>query len=975
MDPSGSSSEPGSNSNNSLLGGWGGDWGKKLTDGVAEVRKQVAEANLTPPKQPQSSSNAASDVEALKKRIGLLEGVIKKLIPVKGDPSKLAALWEKGVSDGKQIESLREENDRHDRLLQQYEAQLETITVELSAKEAELQKAKDNVATAAANIAAESSPAEEHLIDFGDPTDLELRTLKERISGLEDDGRIQRDKLTAVEQELSEKNAKIADLEREIERADYSTELDKLVVLEQAVSEKNTRIESLQMELENALATAPRDKLEALAEELSHKNARIASLQAEIETVDVKAVRDELTALEGEVREKNARIASLEVVVEGYRGSSNEAQPTEQDLSEKDTTIARLESELEKANASRQNDDLEALEQELSEKKARIECLEMELGTIDHGAQRDKLTAFEHELSEKNATIASLEAEIENMREREQVVKRAVGSNVDSNASEVVENMTGIEATSETGSSAALRESLEEEKQRALAGERKVEELNTYIASLEQSFLKAQETLRRELEETPDTKKLRDQLLELQSRLEEAEKKSAAEFNSVTEKLKASYEKVNAAELAQRNAENNASKAVASELNMNNKLEELQAKNVAVEKQLRNVTQSLNDKEKQVSVFHDKTEEMINERERQIKESKIAADKKVKEAKRSLDAAEKRIKAIRADEESARDAHLAAEARCTSALEELESLQKTIAEKTRRVEDLESELSTERLRVGDTQNELAQKEREFTKFKDKAKLAVGQRDTAIADLRSEVSSMRDREAKLSKSNAEREESLAVLGELEEQLKESTAKLEGMQSKAGELDRALSESEERANILSRKLEVELEKSGELEKAVVEAKAAQGIAAREAGLLAERETEKRNAEEIAALNVERGKLMAKLKGVQNELRRLQAKRQQETSLEPSVNPDTTLTAPAPAPSSNAEPRSVAKSPIRAPEPPPEIEIVPAKKDWEKEARDLQTILERVTIENIRLKQNLSKATTRARTSEGLGDFLAI
>mmetsp|Transcript_34704 Transcript_34704/g.136803 ORF Transcript_34704/g.136803 Transcript_34704/m.136803 type:complete len:116 (-) Transcript_34704:4219-4566(-) len=89
MDPSGSSSEPGSNSNNSLLGGWGGDWGKKLTDGVAEVRKQVAEANLTPPKQPQSSSNAASDVEALKKRIGLLEGVIKKVSSVSGGKGTL----------------------------------------------------------------------------------------------------------------------------------------------------------------------------------------------------------------------------------------------------------------------------------------------------------------------------------------------------------------------------------------------------------------------------------------------------------------------------------------------------------------------------------------------------------------------------------------------------------------------------------------------------------------------------------------------------------------------------------------------------------------------------------------------------------------------------------------------------------------------------------------------------------------------
>ncbi|KAJ8905145.1 hypothetical protein NDN08_001655 [Rhodosorus marinus] len=974
MNPSGSSSESGSNSN-SLLGGWGGDWGKKLTDGVAEVRKQVTEANLTPPKQPQSSSSAASDVEALKKRVGLLEGVIKKLIPVKGDPSKLAELWEKGVNDGKQIEILREENDRHDKILQQYEARLETITIELSAKEAELQKAKDSVTSAEVTVAAESSPAEEKLIDFGDPSDLEMRTLKERISSLEDNGRIQRDVLATVEQELSEKNAKIADLQREIEKAVNSAEQDKLVSLEQEVSEKNTRIESLQMELENANATAPGDKLEALEEELSEKNAKIASLQTEIETVDEEAGRDKLSVLEQEISEKNARIASLEAEVESYISSSKKPQHPEQEILEKDRRIASLESELEKANASPQNESLEALEQELSEKKAKIECLEMEIGTVDDSAQRDKLTTFEHEMSEKNATIASLQTEIEDMREREQVEKRSVGTNVESNVSEVVENATGIVVTSKTLESEALRESLEEEKQRSLSGERKVEELNTYIANLEQRFLEAQETLRRELEETPDTKKLRDQTLELQNRLEETEKKAAAEFNSVTDKLKASYEKVNAAELALRNAQDNASMAVASELNMNNKLEELQAKNVTIEKQLRNVTQSLNDREKQVSVFHDKTEEMINERERQIKESKIAADKKVKELKRSLDAAEKRIKAIGADEESARDAHLAAEARCTSALEELESLQKTIAEKTRRVEDLESELSTERLRIGDIQNELAQKEREFTKFKDKAKLAVGQRDTAIADLRSEVSSARDREAKLSESNAEREESLEVLGKLEEQLKESTAELDGMQSKAGELDRALTESEERANTLSRKLEVELEKSAELEKAIVEEKAARGVAATEARLLGERETEKRNAEEIAALNVERGKLMAKLKGVQNELRRLQANRQQETSLAPSGTPDPTLAAAAPAPSSNAEPGSVPKSPRRAREPPPEIEIVPAKKDWEKEARDLQTILERVTIENIQLKQNLSKATTRARTSEGLGDFLAI
>lgn len=84
--------EASSGSSSSFMG-WREEWSKKLTEGVAEVRKQVQQQVGESGGGGGHAGGSGGSVEALSKRVLLLEGVIKK-VKITVDPIPIS-----GISD------------------------------------------------------------------------------------------------------------------------------------------------------------------------------------------------------------------------------------------------------------------------------------------------------------------------------------------------------------------------------------------------------------------------------------------------------------------------------------------------------------------------------------------------------------------------------------------------------------------------------------------------------------------------------------------------------------------------------------------------------------------------------------------------------------------------------------------------------------------------------------------------------------
>uniref|UniRef100_A0A7E4UP96 TACC_C domain-containing protein n=1 Tax=Panagrellus redivivus TaxID=6233 RepID=A0A7E4UP96_PANRE len=344
---------------------------------------------------------------------------------------------------------------------------------------------------------------------------MELMETKEKL----DEARQIEVRLEELQVEVTQKNAELADIQRQMEEVQSASVAaqTRLTELDAEVELKTAKIEELQAELDAArtqvASDANQEQVDGLTAEVAQKEAQIAAITAELDEKKAQYVE-----LEGKTEGLEASVKSLEESLEAARAQADAA-----------TTLAERVPELE-TKLAEANQQLEAASAENAALKASINSVETDLAT----AQADFSTLKErvNELESQLAETKSLESAATTLKDRVTELESQL-----------------VEAKALESTTSALKDRVAE-LESALAEAKSIESaatsLKNRISELESALSAA-----KALESTTST--LKDRISELESQLSEARSlESAAKTDLLEQKASLDGLKAVSADLRQR---------------------------------------------------------------------------------------------------------------------------------------------------------------------------------------------------------------------------------------------------------------------------------------------------------------------------------------------------------------------------------------------------------------------------------------